>query len=27
VKIGGARYSPVFKFQVVLEALKVEGEG
>jgi len=27
VKKGGTRYSSVFKFQVVLEALKAEGKG
>jgi len=27
VKTNGARYSPAFKFQVVLEALKAEGKG
>ena len=27
VKKGGIRYSPAFKFQVVLEALKAEGKG
>jgi len=27
VKKGGTRYSPAFKFQVVLEALKAEGKG
>jgi len=27
VKEGGTRYSPAFKFQVVLEALKAEGKG
>jgi len=27
VKTKGARYSPAFKFQVVLEALKAEGKG
>jgi len=27
VKKGGIRYSPRFKFQVVLEALKAEGKG
>ena len=27
MKKSGTRYSPAFKFQVVLEALKAEGEG
>ncbi|MBC7345212.1 MAG: hypothetical protein H5U03_07325 [Clostridia bacterium] len=27
VEEGGARYSPAFKFRVVLEALKAEGKG
>jgi len=27
VKSNGTRYSPAFKFQVVLEALKAEGKG
>jgi len=27
VKTNGTRYSPAFKFQVVLEALKVERKG
>lgn len=27
MKKGGTRYSPVFKFQVVSEALKAEGKG
>ena len=27
MKKGGTRYSPEFKFQVVLEALKAEGKG
>jgi len=27
VKTNGARYSPAFKLQVVLEALKAEGKG
>jgi len=27
MKSNGTRYSPAFKFQVVLEALKAEGKG
>ena len=27
MKSNGTRYSPAFKFQVVLEALKAKGEG
>jgi len=27
MKTNGTRYSPAFKFQVVLEALKAEGKG